>query len=79
MVLSEFDKRVLKTKIDFLINASKFEILFIAKHFTSTTTATKTQQPAVYNIVCNTNLRNCILYVNNPKIRTIKCRTETST
>ena len=30
MVLSEFDKRVLKAKIDFLINASKFEILFIA-------------------------------------------------
>ena len=30
MVLSEFDKRVLNAKIDFLINASKFEILFIA-------------------------------------------------
>ena len=30
MVLSEFDKRVLKAKIDFLINVSKFEILFIA-------------------------------------------------
>ena len=29
IVLSEFDKRVLKAKIDFLINASKFEILFI--------------------------------------------------
>ena len=29
MVLSEFDKRVLNVKIDFLINASKFEILFI--------------------------------------------------
>ena len=27
MVLSEFDKRVLKAKIDFLINASKLEIL----------------------------------------------------
>ena len=29
MVLSEFDKRVLEAKIAFLINASKFEILFI--------------------------------------------------
>ena len=29
IVLSEFDKQVLKAKIDFLINASKFEILFI--------------------------------------------------
>ena len=29
IVLSEFDKRVLKEKVDFLMNASKFEILFI--------------------------------------------------
>ena len=29
MVLSEFDKRVLKAKIDFLINTSKFELLLI--------------------------------------------------
>ena len=29
MVLSEFDERVLTAKIGFLINASRFEILFI--------------------------------------------------
>ena len=29
IVLSEFDKRVLKEKVDFLMNALKFEILFI--------------------------------------------------
>ena len=29
IVLSEFDKRVLKEKVDFLMNALKFEILVI--------------------------------------------------
>ena len=29
IVLSEFDKRALKEKVDFLMNASKFEIVFI--------------------------------------------------
>ena len=29
IVLSEFDKRVLKEKVDILMNALKFEILFI--------------------------------------------------
>ena len=47
MVLSEFDKRVLNAKIDFLINAINF--------------------------------RKCRLFVSSPKIRTIKCCTETST
>ena len=60
-----------------MLQSLKYYIL--CKHFTNTTTATKTQQLAVYIIVCNTNLRKCSLFVNNPKIRTIKCRTETST
>ena len=43
MLLSEFDKRVLKAKIDFLINALKFEIAYFSlkKYFTA---ATKIQQ-----------------------------------
>ena len=80
MVLSKFDKRLLKAKIDFLINASKFEILFIAN---ISLTLLRRQRPNnlryIYIIVCNTNLRKCSLFVNSPKIRTIKCRTETST
>ena len=74
-VLSEFDKRVLKAKIDFLINASKFEILFI----TNISLAQLRRQLAIYIIVCITNLRKCSLFVNSPKIKTIKCLTETST
>ena len=38
IVLSEFDKRIFKKKVDFLMNALKFEILIHYKHFTSTTT-----------------------------------------
>ena len=82
MVISEFDKRVLKAKSDFLIIVSKFEILFI----TNTSLALLRRQGP-------NNLRYTILYmyatqilenvafffINSPKIRTIKCRTETST
>ena len=40
------------------------------KHFTSTTTATGTQQFVVYIMVCSTNLRKCSLaFVNSPKIK----------
>ena len=51
MVLSEFDKRVLNAKIDFLINASKFEILFIAN---ISLTLLRRQRP--------NNLRYTLLY-----------------
>ena len=51
MVLSEFDKRVLNEKIDFLINASKFEILFIAN---ISLTLLRRQRP--------NNLRYTLLY-----------------
>ena len=65
MVLSEFDRRVLKAKIDFLINGSKFEILFIAN---ISLALLRRQRPniyiSIYIVVCNTNLRKCSLFVN---------------
>ena len=78
MVLSEFDKRVLKAKIDFLINDSKFEILFITN---ISLALLRRQRPnnLPYTLLYATRiLENVAIFVNSPIIRTIKCRTETS-
>ena len=78
----EFDKRVVKAKIDFLISASKLEILF---------NTIKLFLALLRRLRPNT-LRYTLLYATrsfvkvaflcpkiSPKIRTIKCSTKTPT
>ena len=75
----EFVKRVVKAKIDFLISASKLEILFKYKHFAGTASSLETKYFTIHIIVCNSKLRKSSFFVLSPKIRTIKCSTKTPT
>ena len=75
MAFLEFDKREVKAKIDFLISASKLEMLF-NKHFAGTASSLETKYFTIHIIVCNSKLRECNFLVLSLKIRTIKCSTK---
>ena len=75
----EFDKRVVKAKIDFLISASKLEILFNTNISLALLRRLRPNTFRIHIIVFNSKLRKCSFFVLSPKIRTIECSTKTPT
>ena len=75
----EFDKRVVKAKIDFLISASKLEILFNTNISLALLRRLRPNTLRYTLLYATRSLENVAFFVLSPKIRTIKCSTKTPT
>ena len=73
----KFDKRVVKAKIDFLISASKLEIL-VNTNISLALLRRLRSNTLRYTLLCS-KLRKCRFFVLSQKIRAIKCSTKTPT
>ena len=81
MALLEIDKRLVSAKIDFLISASKFKILFVTN---ISLAQLRQQRPNILRytgtlLYATRSFENVAFFILCPKIGTVKRCTKTST